>query len=54
VTLIVMILSGLGVTRYLLHKEHLAQVASAGSQTDPPEKSVPPATPPSSDLVTLG
>lgn len=49
-----MVLSGLGVTRYLLHKEHVAQVASEGVQTDPSEKPVPPDTPPSSDFVTLG
>ena len=48
-----MIVSGLGVTRYLLHRQQVAQMASEGTQTESGEKPDPP-VPPSSDLVTLG
>ena len=53
VTLVMMIVSGLGVTRYLQHRQRVAQMASEGTQTESGDGPDPHA-PPSSDLVTLG
>jgi len=51
VTLVTLVICGLGVTRYFLNHKPEGSLASEGVQTDPPHEPDPATT---SELVTLG